>query len=196
LWPCPTATPCTYGLFTKAAISLALTVHESTLRRVLMDYSGKPPSHSHSRCTKAHCTVCVWTVKRIVAMSDGNCCGNASWSRCAIRIGHDARVSTTHRCLDRQPFSRCRLRVGESVAACWYQQRCHYVSLARASSLSLYLSCSVFRWAYDPTRRRTKVSFPRNVERNVSKFAQHKVLKLMTSGKLTFEERVALYRVA
>ena len=45
-------------------------------------------------------------------------------------------------------------------------------------------------------RRNTRVSLARKFERNVTKFAPHKALKLIASGKLTYDERVVLHRVA
>ena len=41
-----------------------------------------------------------------------------------------------------------------------------------------------------------RVSVARNLERYVTKFAPHKVVKLTSKGKLTFDERVLVHRVA
>jgi len=38
------------------------------------------------------------------------------------------------------------------------------------------------------------MSLPPNLEGYVTKFAPHKALKLITRGKLTFDERVVLHR--
>ena len=40
-----------------------------------------------------------------------------------------------------------------------------------------------------------KVSFPPNLESNVTKFAPHKALELSLRGKLTFDDRVVFHRV-
>ena len=45
------------------------------------------------------------------------------------------------------------------------------------------------------TRWTSSVSLRRKFDRNVTKFAPHKALKLNTKGKLTFDERVEVYRV-
>ena len=42
---------------------------------------------------------------------------------------------------------------------------------------------------------RSRVSLPRISEGYVTKFALHKAQKVITSGKLTFDERVVLHRV-
>ena len=46
------------------------------------------------------------------------------------------------------------------------------------------------------TRWSTRVSLVRNLERCVTSFAPHKALKLIACGKLTFDDRVVLHRVA
>ena len=47
-----------------------------------------------------------------------------------------------------------------------------------------------------PTRWSWRVSFVRTFERYVTKCAPYKALKLIARGKLTFDERVVLHRVA
>jgi len=45
------------------------------------------------------------------------------------------------------------------------------------------------------TRWASRASLVQNFERNVTKFAQHKDPKLIAEGKLSFDERVVVYRV-
>ena len=58
--------------------------------------------------------------------------------------------------------------------------------------------CSLFARKRLPgaIRRLPRVSVARNLERYVTKFAPHKVVKLTSKGKLTFDERVLVHRVA